>query len=147
MSIQPRGADNKGGRGSQGDFFYLGIGFGVTNDDTYFYPPFGDASSNSTTETLVDLECDFDFLLRRVRTTVFFNTATGTTTISFRRNAANVAGTVLTYATTVTGDNASGILSQRISAGDLIGWRVDMVTAAAEGINGIMYAICERIRD
>ena len=67
--------------------------------------------------------------------------------IQFRRNAATPQGAGVTFATTVTGQSATAVLSHAINVGDLINFRVSVTDAAANTITGTVYALCEWVPD
>lgn len=143
-SIRPRG-----GR-KQGDFFYLAGGFTGFGNGTLYFSPFmapALAAESSSTETAVDISNDFKFLLRRVRVNIMANAVSGASVIAFRRNAATPTGASVTFASTVTGQSTSGVLSHAIEVGDLINFMVDVTDAAADTITGTVYALCERVDD
>lgn len=91
--ITPRG-------GTSGDFFYLTAQFTAQPNGTLYYMP-GQLNDADSTEGNRQLIADFGFLLRRLRTRVTANAATGDTVIAFRRN--NVTRASVTFATTITG--------------------------------------------
>jgi hypothetical protein len=138
--LQPRGGK------LSGDFFIISAQeTSIAANTTRYLAPFSN-NYEQATESDAQVTADFDFTVRKMRVFVIANTVTADSTVSVRRNGANIIGSQVTIPNATNGEFVANALSQKVALGDTFNFRV-AAGATGTDIDVLIYLYCQRVID